>query len=210
MMLRPNKLYRTLLLLYPRMYRQDYGEQIAQTFDDMVQGEGNRAKKVWLILKEYLTLPGNVIEQYVAEASLRGGLSDQTLLAILSMVLLIPFVVALTADELSERLYHAHPFQDWLWSPLVIFIWLIVLPGIGLFVSLAAYVIFILRKSIQQSKLTLQFERAWALLLVIFLSAGLLFAVLYRDGLSCLQHDQKRPTKLVQCIASNLTSRDRE
>lgn len=203
-----NKFYRKLLWLYPKSYRQNYAEQIAQTFDDMVHGESSRRKRAWLIAKEYLTLPGNVIEQHVAEASHKGGLSNKAFAALISLILFAPFVAAFVADEISERLYHSHSFASWLWSPLAVFIWLIVLPVASLFISLTAYLLLILRKSIQRSKITLQLREAWLLIVVILFSAGLLLAVLYRDGFSCVQGTSKSSTQVFQCVVSNLKTRD--
>lgn len=200
--------YRKLLLLYPKPYQQEYAEQIAQTFEDMLNGENSRSKRGWLVVKEYLTLPGNVIEQHVAEVSRKGGLSARTLIAIVSMILFVPFIIAFGSDEIAERFYGSHSFTDWIWMPSVVFVWLVILPGVSFVISFATYLIYILRKSIQRSRMTFQFRETWPLIAAIFLSTGLLAAVLYRGGYQCFQTSQKGPTQTFQCIVTNLTTHD--
>lgn len=184
-MLKFRALYQKLLLLYPEQYRKKYGVQIMQTMEDMIDSEPRTLRKIALWLKEVVVLPGNVLEEHMAVIAHRGGLTANALIGFISLFFLIPFLIAMIADEISERLYGEHLYDTWLWSKPMLKIWVIVLPLLSLFISIVTYSLLTLRASLRNGKITFQIKRLWLVIAAGLISSGILFVVAFHDSARC-------------------------
>ncbi|MGH7239184.1 MAG: hypothetical protein ACREHG_03850, partial [Candidatus Saccharimonadales bacterium] len=126
--------YSQLLKLYPASYRKDYGEQMLQTLADMLDDSNSRKDRlsIWLrtsfdlplsAARQQLILTGDVISHetpdYVKRNSLVGAL------------LLVPFVLALTANALDKVFYNQTLYHSWLWRKPAASLWAIWLPRVA-------------------------------------------------------------------------------
>ena len=57
--------YRALLRLYPKAHRQEYGEQMLQTLDDMLSEHQNKSERMAIWLRIGRELPLNVVEEHI-------------------------------------------------------------------------------------------------------------------------------------------------
>ena len=63
----PRRIYQALIRLYPREFRVDYGDDLAQLFDDLVAERGARAAIVRTALDLVVTLPRYRLETVMNE-----------------------------------------------------------------------------------------------------------------------------------------------
>lgn len=179
------RLYIKLLGLYPDQYRQHYTKQIRQTLQDILKHEPSKNKRHLILVKEILTLPLSAGEQYLITFSKQRHMSPKTIISLIALGLLIPFVIALLIDEISEFTTGGHLYNTWLWSRPVLLIWIVILPFISLVLALSTYLISLLR---QRNKIhigSLLAKRYWLPIVTIVFSVGILCLVVFHDTVHC-------------------------
>ena len=67
------RLYAVLLRLYPRNFREEFGEEMTAVFEQAAEAAPGRGSKLNLFLREIRDLPGTLFEAYAANW-LRGGI----------------------------------------------------------------------------------------------------------------------------------------
>lgn len=180
-----SRLYKKLLFLYPEQFRRKYGQQLLQTFDDILANEPSKFNRIGLCVKEIFIMPINIVEQHLINISRRGGLQKKTVVSIVAFTLLVPFILSLMSDEIAESLYGQHLFNTWLWSAPVLITWVIILPLISLVISLLTYLISVFRTSKKNGALSLQLRRSWPIITTFSLSLGILLIVVFHDSAHC-------------------------
>ena len=63
---RPHRAYRALLHLYPKSHQKDYGEQMVQTFDDLLHEDRSTQHAVAVWLRVGRELPFNIVEEHIS------------------------------------------------------------------------------------------------------------------------------------------------
>ena len=66
------RLYRTLLLLYPREFRRDYGEAMAQAFRDRMRREGGGARSIAVFAQTLADLAPSAFREHRERAAREG------------------------------------------------------------------------------------------------------------------------------------------
>lgn len=70
--------YRAVLKLYPKAHRQEYGEQMVQTLDDLLSERQESSERAGIWLRVILELPSNLAEEHIH--TIRGlSMSDRKL-----------------------------------------------------------------------------------------------------------------------------------
>jgi uncharacterized membrane protein len=91
-------LYRKLLALYPRTFREQLGESMEQTFNDLInereqQGEqGLYGYMLWLFVETALGVIGQHLLLIKAKVTMKTIASDSQLAAIISLLIVVPFM----------------------------------------------------------------------------------------------------------------------
>ncbi len=177
--------YQLMLSFYPEHYREQYGMQAAQTLDDMLADTSSRGKRALIWARELLVLPGNAAEQHLIELSRRGHLRPRTLVDMIALALLLPFVLAIVIDEFSEYFSSSHLYGSWLWSLPVLLIWALVLPLFSLAISSIALILSLLRSRQRQVKSPHHLQIPWQTIVVGVLALGLLSLTVFHDSVQC-------------------------
>jgi hypothetical protein len=205
----PRSAYDLLLFLYPKSYREKYGDQIIQTIEDMLDNEPHVLRKASIWAKEIIVLPGNVLEQHMAVVAHRRNLTPNILIGLVALTLLVPFFVASVLDELSEYFANQHLYDSWFWSKPMLTIWVIILPMMSLFVSLATWAVLALRASIKNRRVTLQFKKLRLIVIVALVSFGTLFITVVYNGFGCWSHGASL-NKAIQCTETIFLNADKK
>ncbi|HUB93662.1 MAG TPA: hypothetical protein VMB52_04115 [Verrucomicrobiae bacterium] len=177
--------YSRLLRLYPAFYRQRYSEQILQTLADMLDANPSRAHHANVWLRTSLDLPWSVATQRVNYASLL--LTHETpdfvrRNSLVSGLLFVPFFVIATANDLAaHRFYHT-----WLWSYDVLLTWIIVLPMLGMTLSIVTLFIWLSGNRRSWWRSLCDLSHNWTMILPIVLGLGILFLVFFHDSVHCI------------------------
>jgi hypothetical protein len=179
--------YSRLLKLYPRSYRQQYEQEMLQTLADMLDDPDNSRQSVWL--RTALDLPLSLAREqfhalqlaslpqtpaYIRTSSLIGGL------------LVLPFFVFVTLNTLlDQRLYNSLFWQVWM-----LFIWLLVLPGLAIVINLAATMKWVHdRRTITHRgfwRTLLDIKQTWPVLSIVIIGLGIIALVFGHDSVHCL------------------------
>ena len=61
----PTGIYAKLVGLYPKSYRQRYGQPMVQTFDDMLEAEPSTARRAVIWARALIDLPSSVLKEHV-------------------------------------------------------------------------------------------------------------------------------------------------
>lgn len=197
------------MLLYPEQYRKEYGTQIIYTLEDMLANEPRATRRLGIWMREIIVLPGNVLEQHVIAIARRGGPTSAALMGFISLALLVPFFIAMLLDEISERFYNQHLYGSWFWSKPVLTVWIVVLPLLSLFVSLATYVLLTLRANMRMGKLSFQLRRLWLLIATGLIALGVLFIVTFHDSSNCWFGNATSLNRAIQCTESIFLNSDK-
>lgn len=201
-------LYRSLLHLYPESYQAKYGTPMLQTMEDILSNTPKSYARKLFLLKEIIATPLNACEQYLVLYSKNKGVSSTTVATLIALALLLPFLFALIADEISELLTGNHLYTSWLWSTPVLFIWIVLLPFISLALSISIYVISLVRQKKKNHKINLLAKRYWLVIFTIIISLGILGLVVFHDSVHCW-FSSTSLNKVVTCTEQNILTIDR-
>lgn len=178
-----------------------------QTMEDILQDTPKPYARNMLLLKEIIATPLNACEQYLVLYSKNKGISARTVVALIALALLLPFIFALIADEISELLTGAHLYTSWLWSTPILFIWIVLLPFMSLALSISIYAISLVRQKRQGHKINLLAKRYWLVIFTIIISLGILGLVVFHDSVHCW-FSSSSLNKVVSCTEQNVLTID--
>ena len=178
-------LYTILFSLYPEHYRANYVPQIKQTLDDLLAHEPTLSKRMLIWTRELIVLPGNVLEQQLVELSNRRRLQPRTLISLMSLTLLAPFVIAVLIDEFSEYFIDTHPYGSWVWSPPILLLWAFILPLVSLAISLIVLVLSFFRAWKLKTNGSSYSYKLWPTVIVGIFALCLLSLTVFHDSVQC-------------------------
>ncbi len=205
--------YKKLLNLYPKSYRQKYALSMLQTAEDMLDDAPSLVGRLGVWTKLLVDVPlsaaklqlqdtGQVLRQdtpvYVWRNSVIAGL------------LLLPFMLALIANGLDKVINNHTLYNSWLWSTPVLAFWVLRLPELAFLIAAGSYVVYVLRRNSKKQSLwrrATDLRHAWTLMLVTVLAFGVLFMLAFHDSGQCVLHRQNSLSAHVssawQCAVSN-------
>lgn len=182
-------IYSRLLRLYPTSYKNRYDDQMLQTLADMLDAKPSSAARmaIWThvtidlpihIFQEQLSFVGNTLTHETPAYVRRNSL--------ISLLLFVPFFALVFINDVTAHgLYHS-----WIWSVNVLFTWILILPAIGLGLSLITFTIWLRNSHSQQHRSWLSSIRdirhSWSMLALIVVGLGILSLVLLHDSVHCV------------------------
>lgn len=178
-----------------------------QTMEDILSDTPRPEARSIILLKEIIATPLNACEQYLVIYSKNKGVSARTIAALIALVLLLPFLIALIADEISELLNGNHLYSSWLWSTPVLFIWIVLLPFVSLVLSLSIYIISLIRQRKQNKKINPLAKRYWLVIFTMLFSLAILCLVVFHDSVHCW-FSSTSLNKMVTCTEQNILTID--
>lgn len=133
--------------------------------------------------------------------------------ALLSSVLLLPFLAVLAANGLDKLINNRDLYNSWLWHAPVLRIWIIILPALAFLFVAASYIAFIIKgSSSKQSWFKKMFDirHMWPIILPGLIAFGVLFLVEFHDSTQCWVqtpgHLMTHISQTWQCTLSNRAS----
>lgn len=186
-------IYSRLLWLYPRPYRDTYGEQMLQTLADMIDNDPTQTGRIRIYTHAMVDLPMSLLNQ---QAQYIGGIMvNETPRyirrnSLIAGSLLVPFFGALIANALSKLIGGQTLYNNWLWQAPVLTIWVLWLPVLASLITVITAIVYIWRQSkIEHGhtfKTLLNIRQDWPLLIVATVGLGILAIVLGHDSAHCI------------------------
>lgn len=211
-MLKHNSLYKIIFSLYPEKYRDKYVPQMQQTLDDMLMHETRMSQRVLIWTRELVVLPGNILEQHLIELSLKRHLRPRTLVDLIALSLLAPFIITALIDEFSEYFVNTHPYGSWVWTPPILLLWAFILPIVSLAISLIALILSILRARKKKATGLNYTYRLWPTIFVGIFAICLLSLTVFHDSVQCWVYNPTNAlthiSQTTKCTASTMFSID--
>jgi hypothetical protein len=204
------KRYESFLRLYPEPYRNSYGKQMRQTFEDMLADASSDSERRAIYRRVALNLPVSIAH---AQLSYLGGIMQTETpnyvkrTGLLTAALIVPFFLAVITNAFNEAVYGHDLDSSWLWSTPALFTWVLILPAMAVVLALVVYVRFTM--VCNQSNL---FKRifnvrvTWPVVVPGVLAIGILFFLVFHDSAHCIIGNPVRivhnPHQTWQCISS--------
>lgn len=206
--------YSKLLMLYPKNYRELYGDQMLQTLADMLDNSSSESERLTLWMKLAIDLPVSLTAQninYFGGIIMHDSPKFVRRNGIIGGILLLPFFLALAANGLNKVVYNQNLFHSWLWSTTALLIWVIWLPLSAAILGLASLLVFLKRQTKAKHESTLKalldIRYNWPVLAVALLGSFILFAVFFHDSVHCVTGNPIReahnPHATWQCIQNS-------
>ena len=184
--------YASLLRLYPKAYRQRYGQEILQTTADMLNDVPNRGALLSTQTRLAIDLSLNAGKQ---QLNYVGGVMQSEmpryikLNGLVASIMLIPFAVGLIANSLDGLINNQNLYNSWLWHMPVLAIWVLYLPALALLFSLLTYMVYLLRgadsKKLVWLKRAVDIKYVWPIILPGLVALGILFILIFHDSGHC-------------------------
>lgn len=131
--------------------------------------------------------------------------------AVVSAVLLVPFVLALLANGADELTNNHTLYHSWLWHMPVLAIWVLWLPLVATIIALTSLIVFLARQS--RSEHTSWFKQLfntshnWPLVLTAVAGLGIVALVQLHDATQCVVgnpiHEAHHLRQTWQCVQQN-------
>jgi hypothetical protein len=186
-------IYSRLLGLYPANYRKHYENEILQTAADMLDGAPTAFSKlgIWMLL--CIDLPVNVTRQQLLHT---GGYMNTQVPGyvkrngLISFALLIPFLLALTANGLDKVIKNRTLNNSWLWSHEALRIWIIWLPTLALLIAAISFLNFVFKDSTKTSWLNriVDIKRIWPVAVPLAGALFIMSVIVFHDSAHCWVH----------------------
>jgi hypothetical protein len=156
-----------------------------QTLADMLDAAPSASDRFLIWLRTALDLPISLAAQqleYAGDVLTHETPSFVRRNAFISALLFLPFfVIAITNDMDAHRFYHT-----WLWQLDVLFTWILLLPTLGMLLSIAS-LFFWLRTSRRSWWHALRdVSHNWMMLLPIALGIGIILLLFLHDSVQCI------------------------
>jgi len=186
-------LYEQLLRLYPKSYKQQYGDQMCQTLKDMLDdaADGTERKKIWA--RAITELPTSIAK---AQFSYVGGIMQnetphyvkQT--GLMASLLVVPFFLAFIANTVDNLLFGHNLYSSWLWNTPVLVTWILLLPSLALVLSGGSLLRFIFWDKWPShgslSNRIFDAKHNWPVVVPLVIAVGVLCLVAFHDSAHCL------------------------
>lgn len=181
--------YSALLKLYPKTYREHFGQQILQTIADMLDHSPTRTARLAVWTHVAAELPINVAKQqtgYIGGIYMKETPRYLKTLSIVSGLLLVPFVAALVANSLDKVINNHTLYTSWLWKMPVLGVWVLYLPATALLLAIGGYAYYITQyKKTSWLRRLLDVKHSWPILIPGLCAFGVLFILAFHDSAHC-------------------------
>ncbi|MGH7141963.1 MAG: hypothetical protein ACREF5_00575 [Candidatus Saccharimonadales bacterium] len=204
-------IYSKIIGLYPAKYRQEYGQQILQTTADMLDNTDSKGAKIAIWSRLAFDLPVSIAKQQLQ-------LSDDIFMndmpryiktnSLISGLLLLPFVAALSANGLDKLINNQDLYNSWLWDKPIIGLWVVYLPLLALLVAGGTYLFYLFSAAKTTfSKRVIDIRRFWPVLIPALFAVGIVLLVEFHDSGHCLVqnpvHLANHLSQTWQCTLAN-------
>lgn len=186
-------IYGRLLGLYPRQYRDMYGDQMLQTLADMLDDAPSHTHRIKIYARAVIDLPLSIMSQ---QAQYIGGIMVNETPnyikrnTLITGLMLLPFLAALAANALSKIITGQTLYGSWLWHAPVIAIWVLWLPLLATAIALGTLLVYIWQHSRLEHKSIFvsaqNIRHDWPLLLVAATGLGILAILFGHDSAHCV------------------------
>jgi hypothetical protein len=181
--------YRRLLRLYPKAYREEYAEQMVQTLSDMLDDQLDGSNRMLITCQAYGSLPFTIFNQNALAVA--DNLMNQTPGYIkrngaVAALLLVPTLLVLATNSLNMAINHHSMQTSWLWSRPLVAAWAIILPAAAFLLGLASYAVYAASRSdASLLKRLSDVKQTWPVVLAGICGLALLLLVLFHDSAHC-------------------------
>lgn len=206
-------LYERLLKLYPPDYQRQYSSQMLQTLSDMLDDSPSRTGRLLIWFRLAIDVPVSIVK--VQSGNVGAAFLHETPKFILgsslfSILLLLPFFVALFANSLDVLFFHHRLYASWLWHMPILAVWVLWLPLTAFcldVISFSAYT-FMPQGTSRSSVLKRAFDvkHIWPIMVPAVLAFGILFMIIFHDSAHCwLQNPAYFVTRFHQTLECTKT-----
>lgn len=181
---------RWLVRLYPKSYRDEYGDEIEQAAQDMIAGAPNALAR-WAVYVRLLTdLPRSAAVAQLQVAGETVGTSPRYIKrsSLIALALVAPFFAAIAAQALDHAATGRDLSNSWLWSTPILTTWVLVLPAVAFLVSLVSYLIYAVTPAVDTTRIrrATDVRRTCPTLVPLVIAAGVIFFLLFHDSAHCV------------------------
>lgn len=205
-----DSIYSKLIKLYPKKYKEKYGDQIIQTTEDMLNNTTGQYSKILIWIKVFFDLPFNILKQHILNinyilANETPSYIRQT--SIVSNIFILPFLILLIINELDIIIHGSNLYSSWFWRMPILGIWVLWMPAVSFATTVISYLTYIFKNGIDgMLKNIFYIRQTWIVLIPAFLAFGILFMLAFHDSTHCVvQHPYFIFTKFhqtMQCISN--------
>ena len=187
-------IYSSLLRLYPKSYREQYGDQILQVTADMLDAAPNNRAKLAAWAQIAADMPANITKaqlQYIGGTMQRSTPHYVKRNSLLAASLLMPFMLALAVNATDKIINNRTLYASWLWSAPVLRLWVLWLPVLAFLLILGTYAAYVARKDNKKTSLWVRLvdiPRIWPVILPGVIALGIVFMVAFHDSGQCWAH----------------------
>ena len=133
-------LYRLLLDLYPKAFRDQLGESMAQTFNDLLREHRKAGREVVsIVLRTFVDTAGGIVNEHVSHHIMKNIATNPGWAALVGFLFVVPFLTLNTIVGAQIEPFYSllrpagsHPG---LLEFLLLFILLLLLPLVGAFIA---------------------------------------------------------------------------
>lgn len=188
-------LYSKFLCLYPKRYREQYGEQLLQTTADMLNEARSPVNRLGIWTRVAIDLLINVFQtqfQYVGEIVWNETPSYVKRNSLIGGAMLLPLMAALIAKSVDKVTGNRILDNVWFWKFYVIRLWMVWLPEAAFLLMIGTYIYFLIRPSEDQKSSLLKraadIRHSWLIIVPGTLALGILFILAFHDSGQCWVH----------------------
>jgi hypothetical protein len=206
-------LYSKLLGLYPKRYRQQYGEQILQTTADMLDESVKTKSKLAVWTRVSINLPINVFQTQLHYAG--GIMKNETPSyvkrnSLIGTAMLLPFIAALLANSIDKIINNHTLYSSWAWRLPLLRLWVLWLPEAAFLLMVGTYIYFLVKRKKNEHvsfiKRVADIKHSWPILMPGILAFGILFILAFHDSVQCWVHN---PSYAVSHVSQELSCTNR-
>ena len=181
---RQRALYERLLKLYPKPYRDHYGEQMAQTLDDMLADQPSQTGRLLVWLRVGLDLAVTIAGQQLMYVG--GIMKNETPVylkrnALIGAVLLVPFWIVIAVNSLNQ-----HAVGDSTVWKRTLWVLLVILPAAAFLLNVGTFMKWAVERKVPLWKSLFDVSHNWPMLLIAGLGLAITLFVPFHDSVHCV------------------------
>ena len=202
-------LYSKLIRLYPKHYRQQYGEQLLQTTADMLDESVGTKSKLAIWMRVTINLPINVFHTQLHYAG--GIMKNETPSyvkrnSLIGTAMLLPFIAAILANSIDKIINNHTLYNSWAWRLPFLRLWVLWLPEAAFILMAGTYIYFVVKRRendhVNLIKRVADISHSWPIIVPGILAFGILFIIAFHDSAQCWIH---RPSYITSHVSQELS-----
>jgi hypothetical protein len=184
-------LYSIAQKLYPAPFRAAYSKEQLQTLTDMLDHAGSSPERLLVWLRVWTDLaPSIVVEQINYQGTLFMNETPKFLktASIISALMLVPFLLAISANAIDRLVFHHNLYNSWLWHFPFLGLWVVWLPQAALLIALVSFIAYLVQgHDGGWLHRALNLHRTWIIVLPGLIALGIMFLLAFHDSVQCLK-----------------------